>query len=204
VDSEPLWFAAETETAAWLGIPWTATDQHALLGSNLPFAADYMLHRSGADVSADEVVTFLRTAMTRRLRVEGVSWRLGARELLSALLDGGLQLGLVTSSVREHVDVVLAALPKRAFEVTVTADDVTKLKPHPQPYLRALDLLSATSRTTVVLEDSPPGVASAEAAGCLVVAVPSVASIEPVPGRHVTSSLADVDLPLLRQLVNAR
>ena len=204
VDSEPLWFAAETETAAWLGMPWTETDQNALLGSNLPFAADYMLRVSGADVAASDVVTFLRTAMTRRLSVGGVSWRPGARELLLTLLDGGVQLGLVTSSVREHVDVVLAALPQPSFQVTVTADDVTMLKPHPQPYLQALELLSATSRTTVVLEDSPTGVAAAEAAGCLVVAVPSVAAIEAAPGRHVRSSLTDVDLQLLQQLVATR
>ena len=204
VDSEPLWFAAESETAAWLGMPWTETDQNALLGSNLPFAADYMLRVSGADVAASDVVTFLRTAMTRRLSVGGVSWRPGARELLVTLLDGGVQLGLVTSSVREHVDVVLAALPQPSFQVTVTADDVTMLKPHPQPYLQALELLSATSRTTVVLEDSPTGVAAAEAAGCLVVAVPSVAAIEAAPGRHVRSSLTDVDLQLLQQLVATR
>jgi len=204
VDSEPLWFAAESETAAWLGMPWTETDQNALLGSNLPFAADYMLRVSGADVAASDVVTFLRTAMTRRLSVGGVSWRPGARELLLTLLDGGVQLGLVTSSVREHVDVVLAALPQPSFQVTVTADDVTMLKPHPQPYLQALELLSATSRTTVVLEDSPTGVAAAEAAGCLVVAVPSVAAIEAAPGRHVRSSLTDVDLQLLQQLVATR
>ena len=204
VDSEPLWFAAETETAAWLGIAWTEADQHALLGSNLPYAADYMLRVSGANVGADEVVAFLRTAMTRRLSADGILWRLGARELLATLIDGGVQLGLVTSSVREHVDVVLAALPRPSFEVTVTADDVTMLKPHPQPYLQALELLSATSRTTVVLEDSPTGVAAAEAAGCLVVAVPSVADIEAAPGRHVMASLTDVDLRLLQQLVATR
>jgi len=204
VDSEPLWFAAETETAAWLGIAWTEADQHALLGSNLPYAADYMLRVSGANVGADEVVAFLRTAMTRRLSADGILWRLGARELLATLIDGGVQLGLVTSSVREHVDVVLAALPRPSFEVTVTADDVTMLKPHPQPYLQALELLSATSRTTVVLEDSPTGVAAAEAAGCLVVAVPSVAAIEAAPGRHVMASLTDVDLRLLQQLVATR
>ncbi len=112
-----------------------------------------------------------------------------------------MQLGLVTSSVREHVEVVLSALPSSAFQVTVTADDVSLLKPDPQPYVTALTHLGASAASTVVLEDSPTGVAAAEAAGCRVVAVPSVAPIDPVPGRHVTSSLDLVDVSLLRRLV---
>jgi HAD superfamily hydrolase (TIGR01509 family) len=201
VDTEPQWFAAETETAAWLGIPWTEADQHALLGSNLPFAARYMLAASGSPLGADDVMRHLREAMTRRLVVDGVELRRGASALVTSLLDHGVQLGLVTSSVREHVDVVLGALPDAAFDVTVTADDVSRLKPDPQPYVMALAHLRASATSTVVLEDSPTGVAAAEAAGCRVVAVPSVAPIEPAPRRHVATSLDLVDVSLLRRLV---
>ncbi|MFE0084561.1 HAD family phosphatase, partial [[Kitasatospora] papulosa] len=52
-----------------------------------------------------------------------------------------------------------------------------------------------------VVEDTATGVAAAEAAGCRVVAVPSVASIAPAPGRAVVSSLEQVDLAFLRGLV---
>ena len=44
----------------------------------------------------------------------------------------------------------------------------------------------------VALEDSPNGVASAEAAGCRVFAVPSLVPIPPAPGRTVVSSLLDL------------
>jgi beta-phosphoglucomutase-like phosphatase (HAD superfamily) len=42
------------------------------------------------------------------------------------------------------------------------------------------------------LEDSANGVASAQAAGCRVIAVPSLLPIEPAPGRIVVSSLLDL------------
>ncbi|MFZ0323277.1 MAG: HAD family phosphatase [Actinomycetes bacterium] len=204
VDTEPQWFEAETETARWLGLRWTPEDQRALLGSNLPFAADYMVAASGSDVPLGDVMAHLRSAMTRRLVSDGVTLRPGAAALVESLIDEGIPLGLVTSSVREHVDVVVRMLPDDAFEVTVTADDVTRLKPHPQPYLQALGALGAAPTSTVVLEDSPTGVASAEAAGCRVVAVPSVADIPAAPGRHVTASLTNVDTALLRRLVATR
>jgi beta-phosphoglucomutase-like phosphatase (HAD superfamily) len=53
----------------------------------------------------------------------------------------------------------------------------------------------------VVIEDTPTGVRAAEAAGCRVVAVPSIAPIGPAPGRTVVGSLEHVDLSFLRSLV---
>jgi beta-phosphoglucomutase-like phosphatase (HAD superfamily) len=46
----------------------------------------------------------------------------------------------------------------------------------------------------VALEDSPNGVASASAAGCLVIAVPSLVPIQPAPGRVIVRSLTEVNL----------
>ena len=200
VDTEPQWFAAETATMAWLGSEWTEADQHALLGSNLDFAADYMVRRAAVVVSPADVAAHLRTAMTEQLRRDGVAAHDGVLDLIAAVRADGLPIGLVTSSVREHVDVVLGRLGVR-FDVVVTADDVTRLKPDPQPYQRAMQLLGVAPTACVVLEDSPAGVAAAHAAGCAVVAVPSVVPIEPGPGRLVLESLAAVDVELLRGLV---
>jgi HAD superfamily hydrolase (TIGR01509 family) len=137
--------------------------------------------------------------MTEQL-TSHVAFQPGALDLLHELGAAGIPLALVTSSVRVHVEVVLAQLPVHPFHHHVTADDVRNLKPHPEPYLTAMSLLGVTPESTVVLEDSPAGVAAAEAAGCHVVAVPSVVPIEPGPRRSVVSSLAELDLPRLRAL----
>jgi HAD superfamily hydrolase (TIGR01509 family) len=200
VDTEPQWFAAESTVVTALGGTWGKPHQEALLGSNLEFAAQYMIRHTRAPLAVQEVMAMLRTAMSEQLAL-GVALQPGAGSLVSELLDHGVPLGVVTSSVREHLDVVLDSFPKGAFRVTVTADDVDNLKPHPEPYLRAVAMLSATASRTVVLEDSPAGVAAGEAAGCRVVAVPSVVDIGPQEGRHVVSSLVEVDAAVLRALV---
>jgi beta-phosphoglucomutase-like phosphatase (HAD superfamily) len=74
-------------------------------------------------------------------------------------------------------------------------------KPDPEPYLKAAALLGASPPCCVALEDSPNGVASAEAAGCTLVAVPSLVPILARPGRVVARSLAEVDVAMLRTLV---
>jgi beta-phosphoglucomutase-like phosphatase (HAD superfamily) len=86
------------------------------------------------------------------------------------------------------------------FAVTVCAEDVTRIKPDPEPYLLGTKLLGADPPRSVALEDSPNGVASAEAAGCRVVAVPNVTPVPAGPGRVIAGSLAEVSLTRLAAL----
>jgi HAD superfamily hydrolase (TIGR01509 family) len=126
----------------------------------------------------------------------------GAGELLAEVRTAGIPHALVTSSERPIMDAVLLQLGV-SFGATVCADDVTRGKPDPEPYLRAAALLRADPRHCVALEDSPNGVAAAEAAGCRMVAVPSLVPIPAQPGRVVATSLSEVDLAMLRDLVAA-
>jgi HAD superfamily hydrolase (TIGR01509 family) len=201
VDTEPLWFLAEQQVVGGLGGSWTRQNQDDLLGSNLEFAAGYMIRHTGSRQSVDEVALRLKDAMTAQLRIGGIRFRPGVAELIDELRAASVRTALVTSSVRDHLDLVLAALPGHSFAVLVSGDDVTHKKPHPEPYLRAAQLLRVRPGECVVLEDSPAGVAAAEAAGFPVIAVPSVVAIDPAPGRHVVGSLYDVDLTVLDRLV---
>jgi beta-phosphoglucomutase-like phosphatase (HAD superfamily) len=104
---------------------------------------------------------------------------------------------LVTSSERQIMEAVIPKLGM-AFGATVCAEDVRESKPAPEPYLLAAELLGVDPGGCIVVEDSPNGVAAAEAAGCLVVAVPSLLPIPTQPGRVVASSLSHIDLGMLR------
>jgi HAD superfamily hydrolase (TIGR01509 family) len=131
----------------------------------------------------------------------GVELMPGAVELLDAVRAEGVPAGLVTSSLGEIAGAVLKVVGRERFDVIVTADDVTHTKPDPEPYLTAARLLGVEPVRCVVLEDSPSGVAAATAAGCAVVAVPSILPIEPAPGRLVVSSLTAVTVADLRALL---
>ena len=104
----------------------------------------------------------------------------------------------MTSSQRRFVDAVLAQTGLR-FPVIVTGSDVSRGKPDPEPYLLATRRLEVAPAGCLVLEDSITGVTAAEAAGCFVVAVPTLGGIEPRAGRWVRPSLTGVDVAWLRQ-----
>jgi HAD superfamily hydrolase (TIGR01509 family) len=82
----------------------------------------------------------------------------------------GLPVGLVTSSHRAEVAPVLDILALTPhFHAMVFGDEVSNLKPHPEPYQLAAARLNI--RSALVFEDSPAGLASARAAGFTAVQV---------------------------------
>ncbi|GGO76418.1 HAD family hydrolase [Nonomuraea cavernae] len=202
VDTEKVWLEIETAVMGRLGSAWTPEHQVQLVGGSMERTVAYMLAVSGSSVAPETLREWMIEGMVERLS-GGVRIMPGAAELLDALRDDGVPVALVTSSLREIADAVLKDVGRDRFDLVVTADDVTRTKPHPEPYLTAAGLLDVRPARCVVLEDSPNGVAAAAAAGCAVVAVPSLLPIDPAPGRLVVSSLASVGIPHLRTLIGA-
>jgi HAD superfamily hydrolase (TIGR01509 family) len=191
IDSEPLWLEAETAIMARLGAGWSERDQAALLGGSLTRTVRYLLGKATRPAPPELVGEWLMSDIIERVRRDGVPVRPGARELLASVETAGLPRALVTSSERAFMEAVLASTGMR-FDVLVCAEDVTATKPDPEPYLLAAKLLDVPPGVCFTLEDSPNGVASAEAAGCRVFAVPSLVPIPPAPGRIVVPSLLDL------------
>jgi HAD superfamily hydrolase (TIGR01509 family) len=202
VDTEPLWLETETDVMARLGAPWTKEDQKHLLGGSMEHTVGHLLARATRPVPPEEVAQWMMDGMLKRAAEGRVVIQPGARELLDQVAAAGLRYALVTGSQRPFVDAVLASTGF-VFPVTVTGDDVARPKPDPEPYRLAAKLLDADPGNCVALEDSPNGVASATAAGCLVVAVPSLLLVPPAQGRLVARSLTEVTVATLRALAAA-
>ncbi len=188
IDSEPLWLEAETAVMARLGSGWTVADQVQLLGGSLDHTVRYLLAKARRPAPPEQVAEWLMSGIVDRVRDHGVPVQPGARELLAEVAVAGLPCALVTSSERRFMDAVLVRTGLR-FDALVCAEDVGVTKPDPEPYLLAAKLLDVDPARCYALEDSPTGVASAEAAGCRVIAVPSLVPIGPAPGRTVVRSL---------------
>jgi beta-phosphoglucomutase-like phosphatase (HAD superfamily) len=114
----------------------------------------------------------------------------------------GVPCALVTASSRAIMEAVLK-VTALSFSVTVCGEDVRRGKPDPEPYLLAAARLGVPAAGCVVLEDSPTGIAAARAAGCPVIAVPSV-PLPPGSGLIAVKSLDDVGFDLLERVVTGK
>ncbi len=198
IDTEPLWFEVETQILADLGATWDASDHATLVGSSSAVASAFISEKSGGRATPQQIADELLPRMAKRLR-DTPPLQPGALRFINELDDAGVPRALVSSSARLLIDAALEGLAL-TFDVIVAGDAVSNNKPHPEPYLKAAQLLGVDARDCLALEDSPTGAASATAAGCVVIAVPSVTDIDPAERRFVVPSLDQVDLPFVRSL----
>ena len=93
----------------------------------------------------------------------------GFPAFMDIVKNAGLQSALVTSSTAQTVQKVDRLLCfTRLFDLVITADDTTKHKPGPEPYLLALERTRSGNDTTIIIEDSINGIMAGKAAGCIV------------------------------------
>jgi HAD superfamily hydrolase (TIGR01509 family) len=97
----------------------------------------------------------------------------GLFELLTHIETCGLPKGVATSSRRPYIESLLTHFKLMdRFPVTLTAEDVTHGKPHPEIYLTAASRIGVDPAEMLVLEDSEMGTRAAAAAGAVAVSVP--------------------------------
>jgi HAD superfamily hydrolase (TIGR01509 family) len=202
LDSEKVWDIALYDTARWLGGELSQTARERMVGSSMGRSVA-ILH-ADLDVEADpESTAGYLTERTAELFTTGLVWKPGAHELLEAVQAAGVPAALVTSTHRRLTERALDTIGRHFFQATICGDEVVHPKPHPDPYLQAARLLGVDPARSLVIEDSPLGITAAEAAGCVVLAVPSEVAITPGAGTTVRATLVGVDVATLTDLVRA-
>jgi HAD superfamily hydrolase (TIGR01509 family) len=182
-DSDPAWQSALVALTERHEVVAAAGAFDGLAGLSTPEAVALVHSRLGVtegDVPAD--VLWLEQHVARTLAARA-AWHEGALDLVRDVRATGVPTALVTSSSRLLVDTLLVGPAVSLFDTVVTGDDVERVKPHPEPYLRAAETLGVPTSACVAVEDSPVGVASATAAGCHVV------DLRDLPTRAALTSL---------------
>ena len=110
-------------------------------------------------------------------------------------------LAIASGALRHEIEYILETAGLRsAFLHITSAEDVTRGKPDPQPFLMALKALqqrhaALTSASCLVIEDSLPGIRGALAAGMKVLAVANTHTVQDLHEAHaITHSLSETDL----------
>ncbi|MGA5842892.1 HAD family hydrolase [Streptomyces pseudogriseolus] len=165
------------------------------------FARVELHGRPAAEIAADLLPAHVvpqAVARIEDLEVEdvaggGVRLLAGTEEFLAGL--PAERWAVVTSATRRLAEARLAAvgiLPK----TLIAADDITRGKPDPEPYLLAARTLGVDPADCVVFEDAPAGLQAGRAAGMTTVALATTHRAE-----ELTADLVVKDLSALSALV---
>ncbi|WP_431991728.1 HAD family hydrolase [Streptomyces albogriseolus] len=165
------------------------------------FARIELHGRPAAEIAADLLpapVVPQAVARIEDLEVEdvadgGVCLLPGTKDFLAGL--PAERWAVVTSATRRLAEARLGAvgiLPK----TLIAADDITRGKPDPEPYLLAARMLGVTPADCVVFEDAPAGLQAGRAAGMTTVALATTHRAE-----ELTADLVVKDLSALSALV---
>ncbi len=203
VDTEPHWIAAETPLVESYGGSWSDEQALELVGLGLEDAAR-IFQGAGVRLGVHEIIELLTDRVLESLRSGAVPFRPGAEALLRDLRDQEVTTALVTMSIRRMALEIVSLIEFPAFDLVIAGDDVTRPKPFPDPYLAAAEALGVDISETVAIEDSPNGVRSAVAAGCVVIGVPNIVSLTGTGAHHIVSSLEELDTAALRDLHRAQ
>ena len=94
----------------------------------------------------------------------------GMRQSLNEFVRRGWKLGIVTTKYRESALRHLRSQElSHLFEVVITGDQCSNIKPHPEPFMKALEALGVAPRDAVGVGDSEHDIHSARAAGMVTV-----------------------------------
>ena len=199
IDSEPIWERIRRAFAEQRGGSWTPAMQNRMMGARTVEWSAALSELAGGTVApesaAEAVIAELSDAYLRDPPVIA-----GAGEAVRALARD-FTLGLVSGSPPVLIELVLRILEVTdCFAVTMSADDVARGKPEPDPYLELARRLGQEPSVCAAVEDSANGIRSAHAAGTHVVAIPRG---EHRPDQHVLA-LADAVLRDIRELTPGR
>lgn len=143
----------------------------AILGHLFP---DQSVDVADFDRLADE-----KEALFRELYAPAIVAVPGLVAFLTTLKEHGIKTAVATSAPVENLDFVMDALELRPFFDELLHEKlVTRPKPDPEIYLKAMAMLGVSSEESIVFEDSMTGVKAGRAAGARVIGVATTHTID--------------------------
>lgn len=195
-------------TLAWhrlateLGITSTREEFYLYEGMTGASTLNRLFQRAfNRDATADEISRYYKRKTEYFNELPRVGIIPGADRMVATLIAHGITRVLVTGSGQlSNLNRLEDDFPQGFAEnMRITARDVTKGKPAPEPYLMAMKLAKVSPWQSIVIENAPLGVEAGAASGAFTIAV----TTGPIPEEVMVASGADLVLPSMEALADA-
>ena len=199
-NSMPNHAVAWQEAMKQFGIHFTADDSYATEGARgVDTIRLYVKRQQGKDISAEEAQKMYDVKTDIFHRMPKAEIFPGVREIMQKIKDAGMTIGVVTGSgQRPLIKRLLTDFEGFLTEDhIVTAYDVERGKPNPDPYLMGLKKAGNLQPWQgIVVENAPLGVRAGSSAGCFTIGINS----GPLPDSALSGNGADIVLQAMTEL----
>ena len=205
IDDEPIQLRAYQELLAAEGIVFTDADYYECLGMDDRSFVEAAYERAGRKPETNKVLEIMqhKSQKWREIVADRVPLFENVENFIRKMAND-FALGIVSMSSRADILYILETTGlSDCFDVVVSAEDVAKCKPDPECYrigFRELDLarirkghLPMVHSECVAIEDSPPGVQAAKAAGLQSLGVTNTVDAERLRSAGATWVARDLD-----------
>ena len=166
VDSMPALYQAYREFLSERLVAGTKKEFSSLIGPSIREIVSVLKKRHGIRSSHDRLVKSYCHHVSKAYG-KSLVFKKGAVQIIRRLKREGFGIGLVTSSPSRLSGTVLRRKGLlRLFDQTTFGDRLSKAKPHPAIYERAIRKTKGSALRVFVVEDAVNGVLSAKNAGC--------------------------------------
>ncbi|MCR5452415.1 MAG: HAD family phosphatase [Lachnospiraceae bacterium] len=176
LDTEKIYHKVEMEAAGELGFDFfTHDDAYDMRSLYSAGANELMEERYGGrfDYFAYHDLTNIKFDVY--INEHGIPLKPGIFEILEYLKEKNIPTSIVTATRMDRAQKNLSETGLEGhFNDLISAHEVTLGKPHPDPYLFACEKLGIKPEEALCVEDSPNGVRSGAAAGCITVMIPDL------------------------------
>lgn len=201
IDSEPLHQRVEEELLEDLGGNMTAEDKEAFVGTTDYHMWSTMKERFNLTPSIEEMIESKKERFLSQ--VHTIYLVDGFKKVLKQLKAEDYLIALASSNNRKAVDQIVKQFDlSKDFELTMSGEDVSHGKPHPEIFLKTAAAMNVDPKNCLVIEDAKSGVEAAKAAGmkCIGLDNPNSGPQDLSKADIVLKSLRDFDLATVKKL----
>lgn len=133
---------------------------------------EILVEQGRVDLKDQEKIFIAKQKNTIKIIEDCASFRYEKVELLKRLKMEGFKVACFTNSINETAVMMLQKTGViNLFDSILTNQDVENAKPNPEGYLKTMQFFNCKPENTIIIEDSPKGVAAAKASGAKVIIV---------------------------------
>ncbi|MEE6449365.1 HAD-IA family hydrolase [Gottfriedia acidiceleris] len=172
VDTESVWFEAYKEVLQRYEVELTLQKFSEVVGTSDEILFDFINSNLKEPIDKELIEQMAKVLVDEKLLEPAL--RESVEDYLISAKNAGLQIALASSSSREWVESFLKKLNiYEYFSVIKTKDDVKKVKPDPELYIKAIEEIGVQASEAIAFEDSLNGLIAATKAGLHCVIVPN-------------------------------